>query len=658
MKPETELLERLQGENIFTRRISVAPKTYDEKKRSVRVVASTETPVEVFDWERWDFVNEILIAGGFRLRSGDQVPLLDSHSKWSVEDVIGSARNWSANNGQVEADMFFASDERSMTVEAKVRDGHVTDVSVGYKPLTSYFIPKDQRQVIEGKEYVGPVRVTTVWEVRELSPVPIGADRLAKARSLPEFQEIVNRMNQSPIQSTGVPVKTAEELAVETAEQKRLLEEMRGNITILTQQVNNQQEAERQNQIRALTERFTGRVANITELREEAIKNKLSPDAFKGLIVDRISDDKPIDTPDSNLGLSRKEQKQYSFVRAILNKIDPRNKADFENECTRALIERGIKGSDANSILVPFDVQMRGLEDFHKHPDYLQFFKIGRGNQRDLVTTSTASAGDLVGTNLLASSFIELLRNKMLLTSLGVRSLTGLVGNLAIPRQTGAATAVWETEGTGITSESTQTFNQLTLSPNEVGAYTEVSRKMLQQGTPAVEGLVQSDLATVLALAIDKAGFHGSGGTQPTGIVGASGVGSTVGANLDWPAVVDFETDVATANADVASMAYVTTAAIYGILKTREKASGYPMYLMNENGTMNGYRVERTNQITSGYMFFGDFLQALLAFWGVLEILVNPYILDKEGMVRITAHQSVDFGVRQAGAFSVASDVS
>jgi HK97 family phage major capsid protein len=271
---------------------------------------------------------------------------------------------------------------------------------------------------------------------------------------------------------------------------------------------------------------------------------------------------------------------------------------------------------------------------------------------------SATAGGNLVGTNLLAGSFIELLRNKMLLYNLGARQLTGLVGNIAIPRQSGAGTAVWETEATGNTSESAQTYDQVTMSPNEVSAYTEISHKLLLQATPGIEGLIQDDIARVLAIAIDLAGFHGSGGTQPTGIAGTSGVGSVAGAGFGWDAIVEFETDVEVGNALNGSLAYVTDPTTRGLLKTRPKVSGYPEFLMDRDGRLNTFPCFSSNQITAGAMFFGDFSQVLVGEWGSLELQVNPFIKDVEGLIRIVGRQAVDIGVRHGGAFSYSSTMS
>ncbi|MDH5525159.1 MAG: Mu-like prophage major head subunit gpT family protein [Desulfobulbaceae bacterium] len=164
------------------------PATFDEKTRSVRFVATVERPVMVFDWERWDFVNEILVSDGMILPDGDHVRLLDTHSRYSVSDVLGSASDFQdcevddipGKDCRVE----FSSVQEGQDAATKVREGHITDVSVGYRVIESYWVPEGEKQIINGKSYEGPVKVSTRWELRELSLVPIGADNLAKVRSL------------------------------------------------------------------------------------------------------------------------------------------------------------------------------------------------------------------------------------------------------------------------------------------------------------------------------------------------------------------------------------------------------------------------------------------------------------------------------------------
>jgi HK97 family phage major capsid protein len=622
---DEQVQRKIIGE-VQYRTVSLNREAINQENRTVALSFSSEIPVERF----WGM--EILDHRPECVRMGrllDGAPLLWNHDP---DEHIGTVESATIDADRVgRAVVRFSRGEDAEEKLSDVADGILKKVSVGY------IIHK---MVLDSKEGEVETYRAVDWEPIEITLTSLPADNTVGVGRNHET-------HKTPIQggnTMGDELKTPASPAVTQEDVKRASDQAAEAAV--------KSESERRDAIDALAARFTGRVPKIDELRADAIKKRWTPETFKGEIADRITDSKPIDMPESEIGLTDKETKAYSFSRAIASLAGMKVDAAFELECSRAIASR--LGVRPKGLLVPYEAQVRGTGDFRKHPDYLQFSRA----RRDLVTTSAVSASNLIQTDLLAGSFIEMLRNKMVMFQAGVRMLTGLVGNIALPRQTGAGTAVWETEATGINSESTQTYDLVSMSPNEVGAYTEISRKMLLQGTPGVEGLVQDDLATVLALAIDLAILHGSGGTQPTGVVGTSGVGSVTAAGIGWPEVVEFETDVAGGNGDVGAMSYVTNAAGVGILKTRAKESGQPVYLMGENGQMNGYPVLRTNQVSSGYLFFGVWSQILLAEWGVLDLTVNPFIKDIEGLVRVTAHQAVDVGVRHGGCFSVASDLS
>jgi len=166
----------------------LAPESFDQEASACRFVASTEQPAMVWDWERWDFVNEVLLRDGMVLPESGSVRLLDTHSRGSVQDVLGSATDFQACKvGDFEGTdcaVTFSSVAEGRDAATKVREGHITDVSVGYMVTESYWLAAGEKQKINGKEYEGPVKVSTRWEPRELSLVPIGADNLAKVRSL------------------------------------------------------------------------------------------------------------------------------------------------------------------------------------------------------------------------------------------------------------------------------------------------------------------------------------------------------------------------------------------------------------------------------------------------------------------------------------------
>jgi HK97 family phage major capsid protein len=416
-------------------------------------------------------------------------------------------------------------------------------------------------------------------------------------------------------------------------------------------------------------DRITGGKAKMDQLTKDAIELKRSLEQFRGDVYLRVNDSKPLETPQSFLGLSDKEVKRYrmrNVVLAQMKRIEPNltdvhgNKVDtgFEEECSAAL-DKTVGPAFRGGLHVPYDIQAREMavspRQIEELDRVLRQFGIAR---RDLTVGAQHAAGDLVGTTLMGGSFIELLRNKMLAFQLGVKRMTGLVGNIAIPKQTTAGTFYYVAENTAPAGESAIVTSQVTMTPRTGGMYMDYSRQLLLQSTPSIDMLVQDDIAQECALGIDKAVFHGSGAPQPTGIVGVNGVGSVSGAGFGWEQAVEFETDVASANADVATMSYVMGAAARGILKGRLKALNTAEFLIDRDQRMNGYPVNVTNQIDAGYIFFGDWAQAIVGEWGSLDILVDPYTGGSAGTIRVRGFVSFDVAVRHAGAFSICSDLS
>lgn len=160
------------------------PPTYDEKSRSVEVAAASENPVMEMDWERWEMIPTVLRMDGIVMPSNGRLPLLDCHARFSVSTIIGSAREFSVEDKKLISRIFFSTVEAAEDPHTNVREGHLTDVSIGRSAIEeAVFVEKDSRVEVGGIMYDGPVRVVTKWTPRELSLCPVGADELAKVRS-------------------------------------------------------------------------------------------------------------------------------------------------------------------------------------------------------------------------------------------------------------------------------------------------------------------------------------------------------------------------------------------------------------------------------------------------------------------------------------------
>jgi HK97 family phage major capsid protein len=167
--------------------------------------------------------------------------------------------------------------------------------------------------------------------------------------------------------------------------------------------------------------------------------------------------------------------------------------------------------------------------------------------------------------------------------------------------------------------------------------------------------MVRNELATVMALEIDRAALYGTGtSSQPLGLKFVTGL-NTKDFAADAPTyaeLVEMETLVAADNADIGVMSYLTNSTRYGAFKTTEKASSTAQFVLEPGGTVNGYPVVRSNQVESNDVWFGVWNQMIMGMWGSLTIQVNPYALDKSGGVRVTAFQDIDVAVRYAECFA------
>jgi HK97 family phage major capsid protein len=399
------------------------------------------------------------------------------------------------------------------------------------------------------------------------------------------------------------------------------------------------------------------RVASITDLcRTHKVDDRAQTFIERGLSVSEVQSDilselakrqttqpatpaqraQPIAgaAPSADIGLSDREVRQFSFLRAIRTQLQPNDRAafeeaSFEREVSQAVAQR--LGIAPKGMLIPHDVL----------------------SARTLTVGSPTSAGDLVFPDSRPESFIELLRKRNVLTGLGVQMLTGLTGPVAIPRQTGAATAYWVGEQVAAT-ESEMAVDQVNLTPKTLSAWSRFSRQLMMQSSLDVESLVRTDLVTVMALEIARAALYGTGSSsQPQGLKFVTGINTEDfgAAQPTYPELVSMETKIAADDADIGTMGYVTGATIYGGFKTTEKASGTAQFVLEPGGTVNSYSVVRSNQVESGDVFMGVWNQMIIGMFGVLDLQVNPYSEDTAGNVRVVTHQSVDVAVRHPESF-------
>lgn len=279
--------------------------------------------------------------------------------------------------------------------------------------------------------------------------------------------------------------------------------------------------------------------------------------------------------------------------------------------------------------------------------------------------STTGGAGEIVPTDHRADQYIGPLRNALLARRLGVRVLSGLSGNVSIPKHGSGLTVGWVAENSALTP-SDMSFDSVTLAPKHAGGLCEMSRQLIQQSSPDIEQLVREDLAAMLAQAIDSALINGGGANEPTGVLASVGSGGGVQsgtlATPTWGEVLGMIEQAELENAPVTS--WLTHPEVATKLRSTLKASGIAGYLL-EGGRMAERPVFITNQLTAsssngGVVILGDWSQAILGLWSEVDILVNPFseTAYTKGNVLVRAMSTVDVALRHPQAFVVADDVA
>ena len=179
-------------------------------------------------------------------------------------------------------------------------------------------------------------------------------------------------------------------------------------------------------------------------LEIDVLNKRIERQQSLALLEDNLQRSAGRSVPAAEIGMTPKEIRQYSLIRAINAQLrgDWRG-AELEREASEAVAKN--LGRDPQGFFVPYDWQIY---------------------RRDMSTTDVYG-GYTVSTDLLAQSFIDLLRAKMVIRAAGATVLSGLVGDVTIPKATGGATAYWVAEGVAPT-ESTPTTGQVALAPRTV----------------------------------------------------------------------------------------------------------------------------------------------------------------------------------------------
>jgi HK97 family phage major capsid protein/HK97 family phage prohead protease len=617
-------MQRKMLDETHVRTFSIQTKA-DKDTGLTEIAFSSEEPYERY------FGSEVLDHDpqSVRLdRLNNGAAVLVNHDTNDQVGVVatGTARVDADKRGR--AAVRFSRSARGREIEQDVEDEIRTLVSVGYR-INKY-------EVMEREGQSDLVRVTD-WQPYEISLVAIPADAtVGVGRSAEQHTKTVT--GQKP----EITLERVKEIIMDKVEETK--QETPEFDVVAERTKIRTEETKRTNSIRAMADTH-----KLDDLGRQGVDEGWTAAEFNtkaleevGKRNNKVRSESPYD---GEVDLSNKERSGFSMIKLMDAISNPNDRAAQ----SRAGLELEVSAESQRSF--GSDFACRG--EFV--PDSLL------GGQRTLSAGTATDGAELVANNLLSGSYIDVLRNASSVTQAGMTILSGLVGTVDIPRQTSGAASGWISAEDGDAPGGEPQFDQVSLAPKDLACHTQVTRRLLQQSTPGIEGIVVSDLAKAQALGIDLAALYGTGSSgQPKGISLQTGINvlDLAAAKPTYVELVNMVAQVMADNAITGNPRWIIEANGWEALSTTPKqGSGVEgNFILNDSGKIVGYSHINSNQVTDEHYFFGDFSQLLMGEWGGLEMNVDPYTNALKGRIAYITFKTVDIAVRQPTAFCHAHD--
>ena len=312
--------------------------------------------------------------------------------------------------------------------------------------------------------------------------------------------------------------------------------------------------------------------------------------------------------------------KNFSLIKAINDVVNNRN----INEDALNVIEMGATEMRKSGLSYSGQIQLPVEE---------------RGTA--IAATVATDGQEIVATDKL--NILEPLRGKSILAEAGATFLTGLVGNISIPNYTGS-TCGWKGE-LEAADNGKGTFGSVELSPKRLTAYIDISKQFLTQDSVGAEEMLRSDIVNALIAKLEQTIFGDAVGdtTKPAGIFNGAEVvaPSYAGVCAAEAALTDYLGDKRFVMSPTAKSSFKQTT-ISG-----EKSD---LRLLMQGNEVDGYPVSASSNVVTGGYAFGDFSELVVAQWGGIDIVVDPYTLATKNAIRLVINAFFDAKVRREGA--------
>ena len=273
-----------------------------------------------------------------------------------------------------------------------------------------------------------------------------------------------------------------------------------------------------------------------------------------------------------------------------------------------------------------------------------EFAKSGINTRGQIAYRGVAATVEGAGKEAIAEEKWNLevaVRNNLVATKMGADFISGLKGDISIPKYAGS-NVLWKGE-TATAEDGQGEFSEVMLQPKRLTATLDISKQFLLQDTVDAEAMLIRDLAAAVAEKLDETIFGAGEGdaNTPAGLFAGVTATKAIG-DITYKDVLDLESAVEEKNGH--NYMFVVNPRVKFALKGTQTANGLQMvYAGNE---IDGYKTISSNSVVEKGAICMDPRELVIGQWGGYDITVDPYTKAADGQVRLVINAYFDAKLR------------
>ena len=252
--------------------------------------------------------------------------------------------------------------------------------------------------------------------------------------------------------------------------------------------------------------------------------------------------------------------------------------------------------------------------------------------------TVADEGNDVVATDMF--SLVERLREESTLSKLGVKFMSGLVGNIQFPKLGALNAAQWENE-VSPTADSTVNLDSVKIEPLRLSVVLPISKQLLMQSDNiGLENHLRNEIVNAISEKIEATYFGNSAktATSPAGLFAA---GATVTPCEKFEELCALESQLEENH--VKNYQYVVSPKAKAQMRAMPK-SAKTNELVLQNNEVDGRTAVTSTFLDNKNFVIGSFSDTYVCFWGPgLDVLVDNVTLSHEGKTRLVCNVYVNY---------------